>query len=52
MARQRRSQPEKAAMSLERPDACLGDPRPPGRVDGVSMLDGYLTALIIGPCTI
>jgi uncharacterized protein len=39
-------------MSLEQLDAWLGELDPPGRVDGVSMLDGYLTALIVGPCSI
>jgi hypothetical protein len=25
--------------------------QPPAQVDGMSMLDGYLTAIIIGPCS-
>jgi hypothetical protein len=36
-------------MSLEALQAWLRALRPPPRVDGVSMLDGYLTAIIIGP---
>jgi uncharacterized protein len=39
-------------MSLEQLDAWLHALSPPGRVDGASMLDGYLTAIIIGPCSI
>jgi uncharacterized protein len=37
------------ALSLEALQAWLRALRPPPRVDGVSMLDGYLTAIIIGP---
>ena len=40
------------AMSLEQLDVWLRTLKPPARVDGASMLDGYLTAVIIGPCSI
>ena len=39
-------------MSLEQLDAWLYTLEPAPRVDGVSMLDGYLTAIVIGPCSI
>ena len=39
-------------MSLERLNTWLNTLDPPPRVDGVSMLDGYLTAIVIGPCSI
>ena len=39
-------------MTLEQLDAWFDELDPPGRVNGVSMLDGYLTALIIGPCSV
>ena len=39
-------------MSLEQLDAWLHTLAPALRVDGVSMLDGYLTAIVIGPCSI
>jgi hypothetical protein len=41
-----------AAMSLEQLDEWLQELEPPPLVDGVSMLDGYLTAVIVGPCSI
>jgi len=51
-ARRRRARSAERAMSLEQPDTWLDrlDPRP--KVDGTSMLDGYLTAIVIGPCSI
>ena len=52
MAKQRRVRRARAVMSFEQLDAWLGELDPPGRVDGVSMLDGYLTALIVGPRSI
>jgi uncharacterized protein len=52
MAKQRRSRPVWPKMDLARLDVWLGELEPAGRVGGVSMLDGYLTALIIGPCSI
>ena len=39
-------------MSLEQLDAWLPTLKPAARVDGASMLDGYLTAIVIGPCSI
>ena len=39
-------------MSLEELDHWLERLDPPPLVEGVSMLDGYLTAIIIGPCSI
>jgi len=39
-------------MSLEQLDAWLYTLEPPPRVNGTSMLDGYLTAIVIGPCSI
>ena len=39
-------------MDLERLDAWLDGLDPRARVNGVSMLDGYLTALVIGPASI
>ena len=39
-------------MSLEQLDDWLHTLEPPPRVDGASMLDGYLTAIVIGPCSI
>jgi uncharacterized protein len=46
-ARARRS-----AMTLDQLDDWLRTLQPPAQVDGMSMLDGYLTAIIIGPCSI
>jgi hypothetical protein len=40
------------AMTLDQLDNWLRTLEPPSRVDGMSMLDGYLTAIIIGPCSI
>ncbi len=39
-------------MSLEQLNAWLSALEPPARVDGASMLDGYLTAIVVGPCSI
>ena len=50
--RTRRSRSTGPAMSLEQLDAWLHTLEPPPRVDGASMLDGYLTAIVIGPCSI
>ncbi len=41
-----------AALTREQLQTWLAELAPPSRVDGVSMLDGYLTAIIIGPCSI
>lgn len=40
------------AMNLEELDAWLRTLKPSARIDGASMLDGYLTAIVIGPCSI
>jgi len=42
----------KGTMDLESLDAWIGRTKPPPKVDGVSMLDGYLAAIVIGPCSI
>ena len=39
-------------MSLDQLDAWLRTIKPEPRVHGVSMLDGYLTAIVVGPCSI
>lgn len=39
-------------MSLDQLDVWLRTLKPMPRVDGASMLDGYLTAIIVGPCSI
>jgi uncharacterized protein len=39
-------------MSLEELEQWIDRLDPPPPVDGVSMLDGYLTAVIVGPCSI
>lgn len=39
------------ATSLEQLD-WIDHLNPPPLIDGVSMLDGYLTAVIVGPCSI
>ena len=44
--------PAATAMDLEALQAWLRALEPPARVDGVSMLDGYLSALIVGPISI
>ena len=48
----RPSRPAQQAMSLEQLNTWLNTLDPPSRVDGASMLDGYLTAIVIGPCSI
>ena len=40
------------AMSLEQLEYWIERLKPPPLIKGVSMLDGYLTAIIVGPCTI
>jgi uncharacterized protein len=40
------------AMSLEELERWIDQLDPPPLIDGVSMLDGYLTAIIVGPCSI
>jgi uncharacterized protein len=49
---QRHGRPAPRGMSLAQLDAWLNALDPPSRVDGASMLDGYLTAIVIGPCAI
>ncbi|MEO8716238.1 MAG: UPF0149 family protein [Acetobacteraceae bacterium] len=39
-------------MSLEQLDDWLDMLKPRARVDGASMMDGYLTAIVVGPCSI
>jgi hypothetical protein len=39
-------------MSLEQLDGWLRTIEPPAKVAGTSMLDGYLTAVVIGPSSI
>ena len=39
-------------MSLEQLNTWLNTLEPPAQVDGTSMLDGYLTAIVIGPRSI
>jgi uncharacterized protein len=39
-------------MSLDQLDAWLRTIKPEPRVHGASMLDGYLTAIVVGPCSI
>jgi len=43
---------DQQAMDLESLDAWLEKLKPAPKVDGVSMLDGYLAAIVIGPCSI
>lgn len=47
--RRRRVRPPKRAMSLEQLNTWLNTLEPASKVDGTSMLDGYLTAIVIGP---
>ena len=51
-ARRRRDRPTKRAMSLEQLNTWLNTLEPAAKVDGTSMLDGYLTAIVIGPRSI
>lgn len=39
-------------MTLDQLNTWLNTLEPAPRVDGVSMLDGYLTAIVVGPCSI
>jgi len=39
-------------MDFEVLDAWLEQLKPAPKVDGMSMLDGYLAAIVIGPCSI
>lgn len=41
-----------AAMSMEELEGWIERLHPRPSVDGISMLDGYLTAVIVGPCSI
>lgn len=50
--RPRRTRSAGRATSLEQLDAWLHTREPTPQVDGASMLDGYLTAIVIGPCSI
>jgi uncharacterized protein len=50
--RRQRSRSAQRAMTLDQLNAWLNTIEPEPRVDGVSMLDGYLTAIVIGPCSI
>ncbi len=52
MAQPRRRRPTGSTMSLEQLDGWLDALEPKARVDGVSMMDGYLTAIVVGPCSI
>jgi uncharacterized protein len=52
MRQPRRSRPVEPTMSLDQLDAWLHALRPRSRVDGASTLDGYLTAIVVGPCSI
>jgi uncharacterized protein len=47
-----RSRLREEAMTLEQLDSWLRGLEPASKVDGMSMLDGYLTAVVIGPCSI
>ena len=50
--RRHRVHPPKRAMSLEQLNTWLNTLEPGAKVDGTSMLDGYLTAIVIGPRSI
>src|ERR1700709_2554387 len=47
-----RSRLREKAMTLDQLDSWLKALEPAPKVDGMSMLDGYLTAVVIGPCSI
>jgi uncharacterized protein len=48
----RRTRSAARAMSLDQLDHWLDALDPPAKVDGASMLDGYVTVVVIGPCSI
>jgi uncharacterized protein len=48
----RRRRNTREAMSLEQLERWIDQLVPSPLIDGVSMLDGYLTAIIVGPCSI
>ena len=50
--RPRRARSAGRAMGLDQLDDWLDALDPPAKVDGASMLDGYVTAIVIGPCSI
>jgi uncharacterized protein len=50
--RERRTRSAGQAMSLDQLDAWFNALNPPAEADGASMLDGYVTALVVGPCSI
>ena len=50
--RRRRPTRTERGLSLEQLDGWFLALEPPARVEGVSMLDGYLTAIVIGPRSI
>jgi uncharacterized protein len=50
--RPRRTRSSRPGMSFEQLEAWLQTLEPAPQVDGASMLDGYLTAIVIGPCSI
>ena len=50
--RPRRDRSAGPAMSLDQLDDWLDALDPRAKVDGASMLDGYVTAIVIGPCSI
>lgn len=52
MTRPRRPRAAERRMSLDQLDAWLRQIGPEARVQSASMLDGYLTAIVIGPCSI
>ena len=54
LMRQRRqaARARRGVMTLDQLDDWLRTLQSPAQVDSISMLDGYLTAIIIGPCSI
>jgi len=50
--RPRRNRSARRGMSLDQLDDWLDALDPPAKADGASMLDGYVTAIVIGPCSI
>ncbi|HSZ92292.1 MAG TPA: UPF0149 family protein, partial [Acetobacteraceae bacterium] len=51
-SRRRRIGSVERAMSLEQLNSWLNTLNPAPKVDGTSMLDGYLTAVVVGPHSI